>query len=109
MAEIELVQVSSTTDSPEAAAELTRSAVEARVAACGQVVGPITSVYWWEGKVDTAQEWLVLFKTAADRSEALVEHLRSRHSYEVPEIICTPVTGGNPAYMSWVGEETRPR
>jgi periplasmic divalent cation tolerance protein len=50
---------------------------------------------------------LVLFKTTADRSDNLVEHLRSRHSYDVPEIIVTPITGGNPAYLSWIREETR--
>jgi periplasmic divalent cation tolerance protein len=107
MAEVKHCQVSTTTDSKEAAAELARSAVEARLAACGQVVGPIDSVYWWEGKVDTAAEWLVVFKTTTDRSDRLVEHLRSRHSYDVPEIIITPITGGDPAYLSWVRKETR--
>jgi periplasmic divalent cation tolerance protein len=106
-AEVEHYQVSTTTDSPEAAAELARSAVQARVAACGQVVGPIRSVYRWQGKIDNATEWLVLFKTTADRSAALVDHVRSAHTYEVPEIIVTPITGGNPAYLTWVREETR--
>ena len=78
-------------------------------AACGQVVGPINSVYWWEGKVDDATEWLVLFKTSADRSAALVEYVRSHHSYDVPEIIVTPILGGNPAYLAWVDDETRAR
>jgi periplasmic divalent cation tolerance protein len=105
----EYCQVSTTTDSPEAAAELARSAVEARLAACGQVVGLINSVYWWEGKIDNAQEWMVLFKTTTQASDALVEHIRTHHSYDVPEVICTPVTGGNPAYLCWIREETRPR
>lgn len=109
MPEVEHCQVSTTTDSQDAATELARSAVEARVAACGQVVGPIDSVFWWQGKVDNATEWLVLFKTAADRCDALVEHVRSRHSYDVPEIIVTPITGGYRAYLAWVGEETRPQ
>ncbi len=105
----EYCQVSTTTGSRGAAAELARSAVQARVAACGQVVGPLTSVYRWQGRVDEATEWLVLFKTAADRSDALVEHVRSRHSYDVPEIIVTPVTGGDPGYLAWLRAETRPR
>ena len=109
MPEAEYCQVSTTTDSRAAAEDLTRSAVTARVAACGQVVGPMTSVYWWQGKIDDAAEWLVLFKTTAERSEALVEHLRAHHTYDVPEIIVTPVIGGNPAYLRWVGEETRLR
>jgi periplasmic divalent cation tolerance protein len=106
MSEVEYCQVSTTVDSQEAATGLARSAVTARVAACGQVVGPITSVYWWEGALDDATEWLVLFKTTTARSEELVEHIRSRHAYTVPEIIVTPVTGGNPAYLTWIGEET---
>jgi periplasmic divalent cation tolerance protein len=105
----ECCQVSTTIDSPESAAELARTAVEARVAACGQVIGPIDSVYRWEGRVDSAREWLVLFKTTAERADALVEHIRGLHPYDVPEIITTPVTGGNPAYLAWIGEETRPR
>lgn len=102
-------QVSTTTDSAEAAAALARSAVEARLAACGQVVGPITSVYWWQGGVEETAEWLVLFKTTAARADALVEHLRGRHAYDVPEVIVTPITAGHPAYLDWVSAETRPR
>jgi periplasmic divalent cation tolerance protein len=100
-------QVTTTTDSPEAAEALARSAVTARLAACGQVAGPITSVYWWEGKVDSAREWLVVFKTTSDRAEALIAHVRAEHTYDTPEIIVTPVTGGNPAYLAWLSEETR--
>jgi periplasmic divalent cation tolerance protein len=106
---VDYCQVSTTIDSSNAAAELARSAVAARVAACGQVVGPIKSVYWWEGKIDDAEEWLVFFKTTAAQSNALVEHIRSRHSYNVPEIISTPIMGGNPAYLAWIAEETRSR
>jgi periplasmic divalent cation tolerance protein len=100
------VQVSTTTDSREAAEVLARSAVEARVAACGQVLGPITSVYRWQDGIEDATEWLVLFKTTAERSGALVDHVRERHSYDVPEVVVTPITGGNPAYLAWLGEET---
>jgi periplasmic divalent cation tolerance protein len=102
-------QVSTTINSPDAATELARTAVEARVAACGQVVGPINSVYRWEGRVDSAQEWLVLFKTTAERVDALIEHVQALHSYHVPEIISTPITGGSPAYLEWISDETRPR
>lgn len=109
MAEVEFVQVSTTTGSRDAAVGLVHSAVEARLAACGQIIGPITSVYWWQAGIDEAQEWLVVFKTAADRASGLVEHLRFRHPYDVPEIICVPVTGGNPAYLEWVWNETHQR
>lgn len=102
-------QVSTTTDSETAAQQLAKTAVEARVAACAQVVGPIRSTYWWEGKVDQAEEWLILYKTAADQTEALQAHILAEHSYDVPEVIVTPLTGGNPAYLRWIDAETRSR
>ncbi|MBB5874576.1 periplasmic divalent cation tolerance protein [Allocatelliglobosispora scoriae] len=101
------VQVSTTTDSADRAAELVSSAVAARVAACGQVVGPITSTYWWQGAQETAEEWLILFKTPADRAAALQQHILAGHGYDVPEIIHTPIIGGNPAYLAWLTAETR--
>src|SRR5215831_21066093 len=99
-------QVTTTIDDRTAAEALARSAVEARLAACGQVVGPITSVYRWEGAVETAAEWMVVFKTTQAASAALVEHVRAGHPYQVPEILVTSVEDGNPAYLVWVAEST---
>jgi periplasmic divalent cation tolerance protein len=104
---VEYCQVTTTTDARESAERLARSTVEARLAACAQVVGPIQSTYRWEGTVETAEEWMVLFKTAADRYPALEQHIRGHHPYDVPEIISVPVTAGNPAYLSWLSRETR--
>jgi periplasmic divalent cation tolerance protein len=108
MTDYQHAQAVTTTDSREAADALARSAVEARVAACGQVVGPIKSIYWWEGKVETAEEWYVVFKTTAERYAALEAHIREHHSYDVPEIVLMPIVAGNPAYLEWVTTETRP-
>ena len=107
MTEHQHCQVVTTTDSREAAATLAHSAVAARAAACAQVVGPITSTYWWTGKIETAEEWQVIFKTTLDRYAALEEHIRAHHSYDVPEILCTPVVAGNPAYLDWLVAQTR--
>ncbi len=101
------LQAITTTDSQEEAAKLARLAVERRVAACAQVAGPITSTYWWKGEVETASEWQVLFKLPAERYEAFQEVIRSAHSYDVPEIIATPIAAGNPAYLEWMTAETR--
>ena len=106
MSEAEHYQVTTTTDAREEASALARSAVEARLAACGQVLGPILSTYWWEGRVEAAEEWYVVFKTTAARYPELERHLRERHSYDVPEIVATPILAGNPAYLSWVSGET---
>jgi periplasmic divalent cation tolerance protein len=101
------VIVSSTTDSEGAARELAALAVRARLGACAQVVGPITSVYRWEGEVRTDTEWRVEIKTAADRVTPLVELLKANHGYDVPEIIATPIEGGSADYLAWLTAETR--
>lgn len=106
MTQAQHIQAVTTTDSRTAADALARSAVEARVAACGQVMGPISSTYWWEGQVETAEEFYVVFKTTADRYPALEQHVRANHSYDVPELVATPITAGNPDYLAWVTTET---
>ncbi|MBQ1082335.1 divalent-cation tolerance protein CutA [Nocardiopsis sp. B62] len=101
------VRVETTVDSREGAEEVARSVVGHRLAACAQVGGPISSFYRWEGEVQTDQEWTVVIKTQADRLDDLVAHLVQTHPYDVPEVIATPVTGGNPSYLAWVRDETR--
>ncbi|MGW8847010.1 divalent-cation tolerance protein CutA [Streptomyces xiamenensis] len=101
----EHVLVHVTTDSEESAHGLADSAVRARLAACAQIEGPITSVFWWEGEVQRSEEWRVSCKTTAARYPALESHLLDHHPYDTPEIIATPVTGGSAAYLAWVTEE----
>ncbi len=98
-------QVVTTTDGRPNADRLARGAVEARVAACAQVVGPVSSVYRWKGEVETAQEWQVWFKTTTAAYPALERYLRESHTYAVPEILCLPVTAGSPSYLRWVDTE----
>ena len=95
-----------TIDSADDAVELARGAVTARLAACAQVDGPVTSVYWWEGDVTTEEEYRVTFKTDAGQGAALVSHLETAHSYDTPEILLTPVDGGHQPYLDWVASET---
>jgi periplasmic divalent cation tolerance protein len=99
--------VITTTDSAEDAERLARSIVEARVGACAQVVGPIKSVYWWDGAVQSEQEWQIWIKTTTAELDALTDHIKANHSYDVPEVAATPIIGGNPAYLRWVTAETR--
>jgi periplasmic divalent cation tolerance protein len=103
----EHVVVATTIDSEQAARELAAKAIEARLGACAQVVGPITSVYRWEGAVQNDTEWRVEIKTAADRVAALTEQLTAWHTYDVPEVIATSIEGGSAEYLAWLVEETR--
>jgi len=101
------MQVLTTVDSAEAAERLGRSVVGARLAACAQIVGPIRSLYWWQGKVDDAQEWQILMKTTSEQLPALEGHIKANHSYDTPEIISTPIPWGSREYLTWISEETR--
>jgi periplasmic divalent cation tolerance protein len=103
------LQVQTTTDSRAEAMELAKAAVEARLAACGQVAGPVASTYWWNDELERAEEWFVFFKLPADGYEALAEFLAERHSYDEPEILATPFVAGSPSFLTWISDETRPR
>jgi periplasmic divalent cation tolerance protein len=103
----DVVQVVTVVDSHDVADALVRDAVTARLAACGQVDGPLTSTYWWEGAVETATEWRATLKTTADRAAELGRFLAERHPYDVPEVLTTPVVGGNAEYTAWVAREVR--
>ena len=105
--EVQYLQVQTTTDSRAEAMELSRAAVEARLAACAQVAGPVASTYWWEGGLERAEEWLVLLKLPVDRYDELASFLTERHSYDEPEIIALPIVTGSAAYLTWMREETR--
>ncbi|MCC3765624.1 divalent-cation tolerance protein CutA [Glycomyces sp. TRM65418] len=106
MTEFEYVQAVTTIGTEEAATALAASAVEARLAACAQVTGPVTSTYRWEGELETAKEWQVVFKTTAASYQDLEFHIKAEHGYDVPEIIVTPIVTGNPAYLEWLRAET---
>jgi periplasmic divalent cation tolerance protein len=103
------LQVQTTTDSRAEAMELVRAAVEARLAACGQVAGPVASAYWWNDEIERSEEWFVFLRLPADRYDELAAFLTERHSYDEPEIIALPIVAGAPSFLNWVREETRPR
>lgn len=97
-----------TTTSPEQAAGIARAVVEERLAACGNVLPQLSSIYRWEGAVREDAETLLLLKTTRDRFEALRARVVSLHPYEVPEVIAVPVALGHAAYLDWVEASTRP-
>ncbi len=103
------LQVQTTTDSRAEAMELARAAVEARLAACGQVAGPVASTYWWNDEIERSEEWFVFLKLPADRYEELAAFLAERHSYDEPEIVATPIVAGSASFLAWIQDETRPR
>jgi periplasmic divalent cation tolerance protein len=96
------LQVLTTIDSEEAAERISTALVERRLAACAQVVGPISSRYRWQGKVETAREWMCVAKTEASRYAELEAAVRELHSYDEPEIVATPIVAGSAGYLAWI-------
>lgn len=95
-----------TAPSAEAAAKLVRSLVERRIIACGTMFSGATSIYRWNGAVETAEEVVVLMKTTAGRWDELKRELPRLHPYEVPELLALPVAGGHEPYLDWLSAET---
>lgn len=81
---------------------LARTLVEERLAACGNVIEGVHSVYRWEGSVEEADEALLLLKTSRDREAELLRRIPEIHSYDVPEVVVMEVPRGHPPYLDWV-------
>jgi periplasmic divalent cation tolerance protein len=96
--------VFTTAGSHEEARKIGRALVERRMAACVNIVPRVESVYRWEGKVEEAQEWLLIIKTTTAAFERVREAIRELHSYNLPECICVSIEDGSPEYLQWIGE-----
>ncbi len=83
-----------------------RAAVEERLAACANVIDGMSSIYWWEGRVQEASEAVLLLKTTEDRIAALIAKVKALHSYDCPCIEALPVVAGFQPYLDWVAQET---
>lgn len=101
------LQVFITFPTRESAESVAEGLVANRLAACVQILGPITSVYRWQGQVESASEWLCLIKSSQEAFQDLANFVKSRHSYEVPEIIAVPICDGIPAYLTWLFDSVR--
>lgn len=102
MAEADIVSVYATFGSEEEARRIGRLVVEEKLAACVNVLGPCFSIYRWQGKVEEAGEVAALFKTAAERAEALIARIAALHSYDVPAAVVWPIESALESYRDWV-------
>lgn len=99
------IVVLATCGSQKEARKIARALVGRRLAACVNEVGaPVTSVYRWKGKVESAKEFLLVIKTTKKRFAALRKAIGELHGYEVPEIIALPIAEGSRAYLDWIAE-----
>lgn len=101
------IQVTTTVECQDDAEKIARLLVERRLAACVQVVGPITSTYRWQGSIETSREWQCLAKSRGSLYPQIEEAIRQLHPYQVPEILALPIVAGSGSYLAWLDEQTR--
>lgn len=100
------IQITTTTDTRERAEAIARALVGQRLVACAQICGPIASTYWWKGKIECADEWMIVMKTREALYEKAEQAIRALHPYETPEIIAVPIKAGLAEYLRWIEGET---
>ena len=83
-----------------------RIIVEERLAACANVIDGMSSVYWWQGKIEEASETVLILKTTTQRLQELTARVKALHSYDCPAVVAWPIDNGNADYLDWIGGET---
>jgi periplasmic divalent cation tolerance protein len=107
MEESTYIVLFTTASNSEEAHKIAEVLLSQRMAACVNIVPGISSLFWWQDKLDSAQESLLIAKTKASLLNEIITLVREIHSYEVPEIIALPIIGGNQDYLEWIDKEVR--
>ena len=84
------------------AAGIARGLLEARLVACANIMEGVSSLFWWEGKIDSGSEVLLILKSRKPLLKKIVGKVKSLHSYQTPEIIAMPIVGGSKDYLAWI-------
>ena len=93
-----------TTANKVEAEKIAETLLKEKLIACANIINPVTSFFHWSGKVERAEECLVVMKSRLDLFAELADRLKGLHSYEVPEILALPIVEGSKAYLDWMGE-----
>jgi periplasmic divalent cation tolerance protein len=99
--------VLSTAGSEDEARKIARHLVDHHLAACVNIVPQIESIYRWQGKVESSQEWLLLIKTSVEKFPAVSDAIRELHSYDLPECVAVNIEDGSAEYLEWLAESLR--
>ena len=97
-----------TTPNKEEAVKIVRILLKERLIACANILGPVSSLFWWQGKIDEENEFLIFMKSRKSLFERISERVTEIHSYDVPEIILLPIIEGSPPYLDWLRDSLQP-
>ena len=100
----EYIMVFVTTSDKSQAEKIAQVLLAERLIACANIVGPVTSFFSWSGKIDCADEFLMVLKSRRDLLDEVVDRVKGLHSYEVAEVLAVPIVGGSKVYLDWMAE-----
>ena len=103
----EYIQIVTTVESENDAKKIAELLVDRRLAACVQIAGPVMSRFWWDGKIDTAEEYQVIIKSRNDLFPEVESVITDAHPYDVPEILAIPILAAGKGYLNWLSEELK--
>jgi periplasmic divalent cation tolerance protein len=101
------IQIITTVNKKEDAEKIAKILIEKRLSGCVQIIGPIKSNYWWEGKIETAKEWLCFIKSKGNLYKEIEKSIKEVHPYKIPEIIAISVVNGYKKYFKWLEVEIK--
>jgi len=101
------IQIVTTVETKDRASAIAKKNIEEHLGACVQTAGPISSLYWWRGKMESAEEWYCIIKTTAEKYEQVEHTIRAIHSYDEPEIVAFPIIAGSRSYLQWIQDSTK--
>ena len=107
MKELAYIVLLITAGNSEEANKIAEVLLTQRKAACVNIVPGVSSLFWWQDKLDSAQESLLIVKTKASLLPEIISLVKGIHSYDIPEIIALPIVGGNQDYLEWIGREVK--
>jgi len=99
---LEYTLVMVTASSREEAEKIATTLLERKLIACANILGPVSSRFWWQGKIDSAEEYMIFMKTKRELFDQVADNVKQLHSYEVPEIIALPIVEGAKPYLEWI-------
>lgn len=103
----EYIQIFTTTEKRDDAKKIAQALVEKRLAGCVQIIGTISSTYWWKSSVKTAEESLCLIKSEKGLYKEIEKTIKEIHPYETPEITAVPIVAGSKEYLGWLDQELK--